>query len=222
MGVCKVVYLQIDKLFSTFLKEKQYLEGSSPATIRAYSKSWLAYKHYVGCTCQISDGMVRDFMVAMTSAGEIKASSANAYARSINSFLSWMFENGHTPGHLRVPLTATLKRVLQNYSQEEVRRIVTHKPRSRVGKRVMALLFLLIDTGCRVSEALSLTRKAFDFEGLMVTLIGKGNKQRRVPVSFECWKHLYHWLNTHDHEYVFCTESGGKLRYDNVRHDFLV
>ena len=37
----------------------------------------------------------------------------------------------------------------------------------------MALVFLLIYTGARVSEALSLTRKAIDFEGLMVARLGE-------------------------------------------------
>ena len=85
----------------------------------------------------------------------------------------------------------------------------------------MALLYLLIDTGCRVSEALKLTRKAIDFENLLVTLKGKGSKERRVPISIECRKRLYHWLQTHDHEIVFCADSGGKMRYDNARRDFL-
>lgn len=49
-----MIYLQIDKLFSTFLKEKQYLQGASPATVRSYSKAWLAYKHYVGCIRQLT------------------------------------------------------------------------------------------------------------------------------------------------------------------------
>jgi len=62
---------------------------------------------------------------------------------------------------------------LQTYTPEELRRIVTHKPRSLTGKRVMALVFLLIYTGARVSEALSLTRKAIDFEGLMVARLGE-------------------------------------------------
>jgi integrase/recombinase XerD len=217
-----VVYLQNDRLFSTFLKEKQFLDGASPTTIRAYSKAWLAYHYYAGCTCEITEARAKGFMVSMTEAGEIKPGSANAYARSINSFLSWLFENGHTPTHLRVPLTSVEKRVLQTYTPEEVRKIISHKPQSLTGKRVMALLFLLIDTGARVSEALSLTRKAIDFENLLVTLKGKGNKQRRVPISIECRRRLYQWLNSHDHDLVFCTTEGGKLRYDNLRRDFLV
>jgi len=46
---------------------------------------------------------------------------------------------------------------------------------------MMAPLYLLIDTGARVSEALSLTRKNVDFDNLLVTLQGKGRKERRVP-----------------------------------------
>jgi hypothetical protein len=49
-----MVYLKIEKLFDAFLKEKQFLCGASPATVRIYSKSWAAYKRYAGCTCEIT------------------------------------------------------------------------------------------------------------------------------------------------------------------------
>jgi integrase/recombinase XerD len=114
---------------------------------------------------------------------EIKPSSVNAYARSVNSFLTWLFENGHVATHMRVPLTSVEKRVLQTYTPGEARKIITHKPQSRKGKRMMALLYLLIDSGARVSEALSLTRKNADFDNLLVTLQGKGRKERRIPIS---------------------------------------
>ena len=146
----------------------------------------------------------------------------NACARSVNSFLTRLFENVHVGTHMRLPLTSVEKRVLQTYTPEEARKIITHKPQSRVGKRMMALLYLLIDTGALVSEALSLTRKNIDFDNLLVTLRGKGNKQRRAPISIECRKRLYHWLASHDHDLVFCAKGGGKLHYDNVRREFLV
>jgi hypothetical protein len=49
-----VVYLEIEKLFEAFLNEKQFLCGVSSATVRIYSKSWAAYKRYVGCACEIT------------------------------------------------------------------------------------------------------------------------------------------------------------------------
>jgi site-specific recombinase XerD len=96
---------------------------------------------------------LKALMVSMISSG-LKQGAANSYARSINSFLTWLHDNGHTEQHLRVPLTKQPKRVLQTYTTEEAERIINHKPASPTGKRVMALLRLLIDTGCRVNEAL--------------------------------------------------------------------
>jgi integrase/recombinase XerD len=217
-----VVYINIDRLFLTFAREKEFLSGASPATVRIYSNAWLAWKKYVGCTCSLSEAMTRDFMVNMTAGGEIKSSSANAYAKSMNSFLTWLHENGHTPTHLRIPLTATQRKVLATYTPEEVKRILTQKPTSRTGRRLIALLYLLVDTGCRVSEALSLKRAAIDWDNLLVTLEGKGGKQRRVPISMELRKVLFRWLNSHEFEYVFPTEAGRKLTFDNVRGDFFI
>jgi site-specific recombinase XerD len=88
-----VVYLEIEKLFDAFLKEKQFLCGASPATVRIYSKSWAAYQRYVGCTCEITGDKVKSFTLHATQ--EIKPGSVNAYARSVNSFLTWLFEKGH-------------------------------------------------------------------------------------------------------------------------------
>ena len=105
-----MVYLEIEKLFEAFLKEKQFLCGASPATVRIYSKSWAAYKRYVGCTCEITGDKVKSFMLHATQ--EIKPSSVNANTRSVNSFLTWLFQNGHVATHMRVPLTSVEKRVL--------------------------------------------------------------------------------------------------------------
>lgn len=214
-----MVKLETDKLFDAFLKEKQFLWGRSAATLRIYAKSWVAFKRYVGCVCEITPEKTKLF--TLNAAQELKPGSVNSYARGINSFLTWLYENEHVSTRMRCPMTTLPKRVLQTYTPEEARRIITYKPQSRVGKRTMALLYLLIDTGARVSEALSLTRKSIEWDNLMVVLEGKGNKQRRVPISIECRKRLYHWLNTHEHDLVFSTNSGGKLGYDNVRREFL-
>ena len=133
-----MVYLKIEKLFDAFLKEKQFLSGASLATVRIYSKSWAAYKRYAGCTCEITGDRLKSF--TLHASQEIKPGSVNACARSVNSFLTWLFENWHIGTHMRVPLTSVEKRVLQTYTPEEARKIIAHKPQSRVGKRMMALL----------------------------------------------------------------------------------
>jgi hypothetical protein len=84
-------------------------------------------------------------MIELISSG-LKPGSANAYARSVNSFLTWLFENEHTTTHLKIPLTSVKERVLQTYKPEDIHKIITYKPSSHTRKRLIAILFLLIDS----------------------------------------------------------------------------
>jgi integrase/recombinase XerD len=210
--------VNLDDLFQTFLREKQFLEGVSPATIYLYSKSWLAFQR---SKSEMTEDGIKNFIISMIESG-LKPGSINSYARSINSFISWLYANDHIQNHLRIPYQKMEKRILPTYKPEEVIKILSHKPKSKTGKRIMAILYLLIDTGCRINESLTLTRKNIDFENLLITLKGKGGKMRRVPISIECRKVLYRWLQTHNYNLVFCSHKGSKLRYDNLRRDFLL
>ena len=46
-------------------------------------------------------------------------------------------------------------------------------------------MLTLLDTGCRIDEVLSLRVEDCDMDNLLLTVNGKGRKQRRVPFSFE-------------------------------------
>jgi len=55
-------------------------------------------------------------------------------------------------------------------------------------------VLFLFDTGCRITEALTLRVSEIDFNNLLVTLDGKGRKQRVVPFSFELRKALFRYV----------------------------
>jgi integrase/recombinase XerD len=207
-------------LFSCFIREKEILDRCTAKTLKSYRDAWGAYKRYQGCTCDITEDRLKHFVITATQSG-IKPGAVNSYARGLNSFITWLFDNEHIPKRLKVPLQPQGKRVLQTYTPEDIRKITSHKPTSNTEKRLMAILFLLVDVGARIDEALSLKRTAIDWDSLMVVLQGKGNKERRVPMGLECRRHLFRWANTHNHELVFSTRDGSKLRYDNLRRDFL-
>jgi integrase/recombinase XerD len=56
------------------------------------------------------------------------------------------------------------------------------------------LTLLLLDTGCRITEALTLRVRDVDMENLLITLNGKGQKQRVVPFSFGLRKALHRFM----------------------------
>lgn len=204
-------------LFEAFVLEKQYLKGATPKTVKSYRDAWRAFNHYG--KAEMTEQGVKNFMVETVKAGR-KPGASNAFARSLNSFFTWLHENGHTKKRLKIPLRKAPKRVLRTYKAEEVERILSYAPKTFVERRLLALLALLIDTGARINEALTLERSGIDFDELLVTFYGKGDKERRVPISPTCQKILVRWLKEHKFNLVFCANNGNELWQDNVRRDF--
>jgi integrase/recombinase XerD len=118
------------------------------------------------------------------------------------------------------PKLAKLKepvRVLPTFSQDDILRFAKWKPTGYLDTRLQVLILLLADTGTRLDEALSLRWTDVDFDNLLLTVIGKGDKQRVIPFSLELRKHLFKFK--HGHELVFSTADGGKLHRCNVWRD---
>lgn len=117
------------------------------------------------------------------------------------------------------PLKAP-KTVVKTFTNEQIKRLLAFKPRTFTEHRLYAMLCLAIDTGCRIDEALSLTRSQVDFDNLLIVVNGKGSKQRVLPISVELRKVLYKFLQTHNHGFVFCTRHGGKVYYRSALDQF--
>ena len=67
------------------------------------------------------------------------------------------------------------------FTDDQVTYLVNWRPRGLRDRRLHLLVLLLLDTGARISEVLSLRVADIDFENFLLTLTGKGRKQRRVP-----------------------------------------
>lgn len=86
------------------------------------------------------------------------------------------------------------------------------------------MLFLL-DTGCRISEALTVHVSNIDMDNLLVTLDGKGRKQRLVPFSFELRRALYRYMkeaNRTPDSLLFANRAETRLGRRNVLRDVKV
>jgi integrase/recombinase XerD len=83
----------------------------------------------------------------------------------------------------------------------------------------------MLDTGCRISEALTLRVSDLDSENLLVKLDGKGRKQRVVPFSFELRKALYRHCKEFDRKsdsLLFANRTETALGRRNVLRDVKV
>jgi len=206
--------MTIDKWFEQFLQEKRYLENVSQHTIAFYKQSFKAFNLQEPLTQSQLNGRV----IQLLEKG-MSTNGCDAYIRGINSFLSWLNEN-ELVKNLRVKRLKIRKRVFKTLTDQQLKAFLSFKPRTFFDHRLYTLLCLALDTGCRINELLNVKRSDVDFDNLFITVKGKGNKERIVPISVECRKTLFQFLKKHNLVYVFSSRHGSKLSYDNMRRDF--
>ena len=120
-------------------------------------------------------------------AGDYEATSTARALSTIKSFYRYLEKQSHLKNdailHMRGPkLKKSLPKALgQDQSAQALQNIGTLHEEEWVNKRDLALLVLIYGCGLRISEALSLTY-ATRPQGDTLSIIGKGNKQRIVPV----------------------------------------
>jgi site-specific recombinase XerD len=158
------------------------------------------------------------FVIWMRQKG-LSAGGCNMYIRTVNSYLSWLLEEGHIPQKLRIKLLPDPKRPLTTFSNAEVRLLLAYKPKGTYHTRTWTLILCLMDTGIRIDEALGLERSKVNLDALNITVLGKGNKERIVPISLEFRKHLFRWLQKTEGRYVFGARTGTRLTYRNSYRD---
>jgi integrase/recombinase XerD len=201
--------------FAQFIKERKYLTNVTPATIEWYQQSfaWL-------CTESPTDADLRDFVIRMRVKG-LKATACNNRIRAVNAYLHWKSRGpdskcGAGCSHLRVPKLKEPQCVLPTFSQAQVTIILRHKPNGFYERRLWLIVLTLLDTGCRISEVLGVRVQDVDLDNLLLTVTGKGQKQRKVPFSFELRKHLCKGLT---HGLVFGTLHGRALDRHVIARD---
>lgn len=67
----------------------------------------------------------------------------------------------------------------------------------RAAARNRAILWLFYDTGIRVSELCGLRLGDLDRKRGLLTVRGKGSKERRIALGQTCQRHLFHYLDRH-------------------------
>ncbi len=172
--------------FEQFIRERQFLSNVTPATVAWYRDSfkWLPNP-------SPSQQDLKDAVLRMREKGR-KATGCNATIRALNSYLKW------SGSPHKVPPLKEPQLVLPTFTPQQFRQLVTWRPTARCQRRLHLLTLLLLDTGCRITEALTLLVRDVDMENLLVTLDGKGRKQRVVPFSFALRKVLHRYVSDFD------------------------
>ncbi|MCX6009449.1 MAG: tyrosine-type recombinase/integrase [Chloroflexi bacterium] len=121
----------------------------------------------------------------------ISRTSINTYVRAIKAFWSWMQRQGIIKYNPLAEVSAPKipKRLPKILTEDELRALF----RMSLSDRDRALLMLLLDSGIRLTELANLRFDDVDLKNDVVSVIGKGDKQRHVFISTDTaiWLTIY-------------------------------
>ena len=184
--------------YLTFLAAERGLAG---ATIRAYRSDLEDFAAARGSSARWSDGpeAALDYLAARTRRGRrldpgLAPTSLRRRAAAIRGFYRFAFGEGliatDVAAHLDLPRMPRL--LPETLTRDETERLLAAVPADALLDR--ALLELLYAAGLRISESLRLDLEDVSLDGAFVRVIGKGDRERLVPVGEPALDAVRAWL----------------------------
>jgi integrase/recombinase XerC len=211
----------------------RYLSGerrASPRTVTEYERDVASFASFAAeRTRQILDVQQVDIyllrgwlaLLARTNA----PSSVARKVAAVRTWMRWLRRRGAISTCPADELaTPKVRRGLPTHLSVDAAKGVVESPslETPTGVRDRAILELLYGSGLRASELCGLDLEAVDLRGASARVMGKGSKERIVPLGRECVAALRRWLEvrgsfvhprkkTQDPRAVFLTTRGARL-----------
>lgn len=214
-----------ESLVSLFISQQ-----NSEETKQTYLRGLRVFSDFIGSKplTSVSDVDVVAWKKALDDSG-LKPSSRFTRWTAARSFFDWLTKTGRIPFSPFAAVKAPKK--VKNQSpiiptNDEFRLILNSVEHGTTrGVRDKAILHLL-GTGLRVSEVSSLRLDDYQAiegtEDRVVKIVGKGMKERYVPLSVSTEEAIEGWLNVRcdDSDYLFTDTSGGPMTRKQVQTAF--
>jgi integrase/recombinase XerD len=231
--------MSLEGLFQQYVQHGRFLRGWSPKTVTIYERCFSNFQtalREAGPSTSVGTESGQSAAVAALTKARLEtwvawmrqqnrsATYINIHIRALNAFLHWAHDDGYLPARLSLRKVPNPPQQLKAVTDREVALLLAFRPRIRNEYRTWTLLLLLLDTGIRIEEALTLKGSDIDMESLVFRVHGKGGKSRVVPFSRELRKHLFRLGQAKlkagmASPTFFCTRSGSALSYRNTYRD---
>lgn len=151
---------------------------------------------------------VRIFLSSIIGVGDARSSAARRLS-AVRGFTAWLHERGRladdpSPGLKGPRMPEAVPRAL---SIEQMERLLENgpDPEAKSFRRDRLLLELMYGAGLRVSELIGLNWNDVELEERMVTILGKGDKERMVPFGLPAQELLREWRD------ITCVDENGPV-----------
>ena len=212
-------------LIDAFCDRLWLQDGLAPASLASYRRDLSAFDSWLA---RRGKGLLRadrgdlEAWLADQFAAKAKATSVARRLSTLRRFYRQQLEHGGVPSDptLRVSAPKRPRRLPKYLSEAQVEALLDTPPvDTTLGLRDRAMLETLYATGLRVSELVGLKLTQVGMNEGVVRVMGKGSKERLVPLGEEAVAWLNHYLTkarptligAAKHQHVFLTQRHAPL-----------
>lgn len=200
--------MDINDAIELFLEYKAVEEGLNiKSTIPDYKddfKVFLKYFPNIKTVDDLNDELIDNFIYEQ-SLNDLKSSTISRRISTIKNFFLFL-ENEKIATNLvkEVILPKKEKHIPTFLSIDEIKNLLSvfdeTKPTEYRDKTMVLVMYC---AGLRVSELINLEKRSINFEEKLITLKGKGNKERFVPLNDIALEYLNNYLSQNKNNKVF-------------------
>lgn len=203
-------------LYLDYLKYEKKLSNNTINSYRDNLKQVELFFNNKNLLC-LEEKDIQDFIHKLNKTEKTKAH----YLTVLNSFYNFFIDEKKIKTNpcenIRQP---KLPKKLPNYlTIEEVDKLLNTRLHTPLEYRNKAMLELLYSTGIRITELIELKLNNIDFSDELIRVMGKGSKERIIPLGEEAIKYLRLYVNqyrnlilkTKTNNYLFVNNLGNQM-----------
>jgi integrase/recombinase XerC len=170
----------------------------SPNTLDGYRRDLDALQAWAQGHARALESLGSEDIRAFVAAEHRRGLSPKSLQRrlsAVRSCFRWLLKQGRVAANPAAPVRAPKapRKLPQVLDPDEAKALVEVPTDVPLGLRDRALLELFYSSGLRLSELCALRWRNLDLDGGLVTVLGKGGKERTVPVGSHACKALHEW-----------------------------
>lgn len=199
----KVQEITFDDAIRVFLQDCK-IRNLSVHTIDYYSEKLKQFNKLLGnagVKCNpngVTLDMIKEHIIIQNLDKGNTEVTVNIMLRAIRAFFNYLYEEGYVNVNPvdRLKMLKENKKVVETFTPENVRLLLGQPDlRTFTGQRDYTVMMLMLETGVRVRELCDITVNDIDWKDGLITVDGKGYKQRRVPIQTTMKRQLNRYVD---------------------------
>lgn len=218
------LYTQIQPYWDYLRAEKQV----SPHTLSNYQRQLQAIcamlkQHQISSWQEVDASVIR-WILSQSHKQGLGAKSIGVRLVALRQWFAYLVKHEQLPANPALGIKAPKvgRHLPKNVDAEQVAQLLNTEATTPLEIRDLAMMELMYSSGLRLSELQGLDLDRMDLATREVRLLGKGNKERIVPIGSKALEAIHRWLevrmsfNPQDNA-VFLNNRGGRLSHRSIQ-----